>query len=193
MSKIDKKSTRQQLLEKRRLLSAQQVIASDQSGIKLGHNLVAAYSPKNVAVYWSVGNEFSTRGLIHVLLEANTCVALPKINKDDRMKFYQFESGKKLLLGSLKIPEPPENDSLELKPEEFDLIIVPGVAFDRQLNRLGMGKGYYDRFLIEISPFAITIGLAYEFQILPVVPVDATDVPLKKIWTVNDGFIERRD
>jgi 5-formyltetrahydrofolate cyclo-ligase len=187
--KIDKRSVRQQLVKERKLLSTQQVLASDQSGVRLGYNLISECSPKNAAVYWSVGNEFSTRGLIRVLMEANTCVALPRINTDDQLQFYQFESSEKLYPGRLNIPEPPENSCLKIEAKKFDLIIVPGVAFDRQLNRLGMGKGYYDRFLSNISPSALTIGLAYEFQILPIIPVEETDVPLKKIWTVNDGFI----
>ena len=60
--------------------------------------------------------------------------------------------------------------------KELDLVIVPGIAFDRHGRRLGRGKGYYDRFLRKIAKRTLTIGLAFDFQILPSIPATATDI-----------------
>jgi 5-formyltetrahydrofolate cyclo-ligase len=68
-----------------------------------------------------------------------------------------------------------------VKREDLDLVIVPGVAFDRRGNRLGRGKGYYDRFLKKLPNEAISFGLAFDFQILPSLPATKTDVSVNKV------------
>ena len=72
-----------------------------------------------------------------------------------------------------------------MTPESFDLVIVPGVAFDRQGGRLGYGKGYYDRFLDQ--SLAFRLALAFDFQLLETVPTEMHDVPMDGILTEN-GF-----
>ena len=72
-----------------------------------------------------------------------------------------------------------------MTPESFDLVIVPGVAFDRQGGRLGYGKGYYDRFLDQSHAFRL--ALAFDFQLLETVPTEIHDVPMDGILTEN-GF-----
>ncbi|MCM8825768.1 MAG: 5-formyltetrahydrofolate cyclo-ligase [Candidatus Omnitrophica bacterium] len=81
---------------------------------------------------------------------------------------------------SLKIPQPLS--AAKIPPEQIDLIIVPGLAFDVNCNRLGRGKGFYDRFL----PFctgAIKVGLAFDFQVLDFLEVSENDVRLDAIIT----------
>jgi 5-formyltetrahydrofolate cyclo-ligase len=63
----------------------------------------------------------------------------------------------------------------------IDLVVVPGVAFDRRGNRLGRGKGYYDRFLRKLPDKTTSIGLAFDFQILPKVPTTERDVSVKRV------------
>jgi 5-formyltetrahydrofolate cyclo-ligase len=63
----------------------------------------------------------------------------------------------------------------------LDLVITPGVAFDKKGNRLGRGKGYYDRFLSKIPKDTPSIGLAFNLQVLPAVPVTSQDVSVKKV------------
>lgn len=65
---------------------------------------------------------------------------------------------------------------------QFDIIIVPLVAFDPMLNRLGLGAGWYDRFL-ESQPSALTVGLAYDIQQVARVPVESFDIPLDMVIT----------
>jgi len=76
----------------------------------------------------------------------------------------------------------------ETHPEEFplekiDLVIVPGVAFDEQNNRLGRGKGYYDRFLKRLPQGTTTIGLCFDFQIINYLPQESHDFPVSEVIT----------
>ena len=65
--------------------------------------------------------------------------------------------------------------------EELDLMIVPGIAFDKNNHRLGHGGGYYDRFLQKVSPSVYTIGLAFDFQVIDKLPTHTTDIPVNKV------------
>ena len=76
---------------------------------------------------------------------------------------------------------------IAMNPESFDLVIIPGVAFDRQGGRLGYGKGYYDRFLEQTTAFRL--ALAFNFQVLEKVPTEKHDVPMNGILT-ESGIIE---
>lgn len=85
----------------------------------------------------------------------------------------------RLELGSFHIEEPTGENTVD--PSELELIVVPGVAFDRQGNRLGRGKGFYDRLLA--STGATTVGVGYEFQMVDELPVEPHDVPLNMVIT----------
>ena len=70
---------------------------------------------------------------------------------------------------------------IEKSPNKIDLIIVPGIGFDKRGNRLGHGKGYYDKLLRKLK--TIKIGLAFELQIVDQIPTDENDVPVDLIIT----------
>ncbi|MDD4908777.1 MAG: 5-formyltetrahydrofolate cyclo-ligase, partial [Candidatus Omnitrophica bacterium] len=90
-----------------------------------------------------------------------------------------LEDHAKLKVGPYGVWEPVAETLV--KPEDLDLIITPGLAFDKKGNRLGRGKGYYDRFLSKLSDRAPSIGLAFDFQILPLIPTTSYDVSVNKI------------
>lgn len=90
-----------------------------------------------------------------------------------------------LLRNTFGIDEP----SFEVKaidPTMLDLVLVPGVAFDRSGNRIGFGKGYYDRFLRLLRPDCALIALAYDFQVLDAIPYDDRDTKLHMIVTEKE-------
>ena len=92
------------------------------------------------------------------------------------------------VLGPFGVKEPDTKKTKEVDIKEIDIVIVPGLAFDRQKNRLGRGAGFYDRFLERISPLIKKIGVGFEFQILENLP---THLPLdQKIdIVVSESFI----
>ena len=88
---------------------------------------------------------------------------------------------------SLGVLEPSPEVRIAMTPESFDLVIIPGVAFDRHGGRLGYGKGYYDRFLEQTCAFRLAI--AFDFQVIEKVPTEKHDVPMNGILT-EAGIIE---
>ena len=102
---------------------------------------------------------------------------LPRINGVD-LQILPYEESR-LELGSFHIEEPTGNDIAD--PAEIELVVVPGVAYDRKGKRLGRGKGFYDRFLKTTK--ATKVGIGYEFQLLEELPSEAHDIPMDMIVT----------
>ena len=118
-------------------------------------------------------------------------VAVPRCVGDD-MFFYRIERSdvrfdkakyetcfptlKQNSYGILEpVVDPASPNVNRVDPQEFDVVLVPGLAFDRAGRRLGRGKGYYDKFLAQTKPSAVRIAVAYDFQIVPEVPTDEND------------------
>jgi 5-formyltetrahydrofolate cyclo-ligase len=148
---------------------------------------------KTVFLYASFGCEVETPALISHCLMRKIKTGLPKVIKaDDRLRFFLIRNLEELSPGCWGIHEPPDDEDRAILPAEADIIIVPGVAFDDNCNRLGHGKGYYDRFLGSLnrklkpdgheakSYFA---GLAYEEQIVPSLYCGPYDIKMDAVIT----------
>ena len=136
-----------------------------------------------ILFYASFDGEVETVEMIEEAMKDGKIVGLPrtdrKINEIVPMKIGALED--ELEQGSYGIAEPPENsESLDL--EKINMVIVPGVAFDKENRRLGRGGGYYDRFLSKISGSIPTVGLAFDFQIVENLPFSAEyDIPVSAV------------
>lgn len=131
--------------------------------------------------YISFRGEVKTLEIIEEALSIGKRVVVAKVDKENKgLILSEIESLTELEPGFLGILEPKEIK--EIKPEELDMVLVPGIAFDEKGNRVGYGKGYYDRFLRKIKnvPF---IGLAYEVQMVNNIPSDKHDISVDKIIT----------
>ncbi|UCD03424.1 MAG: 5-formyltetrahydrofolate cyclo-ligase [Candidatus Aenigmatarchaeota archaeon] len=142
---------------------------------------------RTVMFYVSTRNEVNTGEMIkHSLAMGKTvCVPRTDVEKHSLRCIQVRDPDRDLAPGAFGIPEPPAG--AEVPPAKIDLVIVPGTAFDRRGNRIGYGKGFYDRLLPSMKD-AHTIGLAYGFQIVPAIPSEEHDVSVKKIVT-EDGVI----
>jgi 5-formyltetrahydrofolate cyclo-ligase len=141
----------------------------------------------NIMLYMPFRGEVDTMPIICHCLENSKKVIIPIAQKES----------KTLLLSELKAPEkelaPGTYGILEPLPqfirpfpkENLDLILVPAVAFDLKGFRLGYGAGYYDRFLASLPAKVLTIGMAFELQIVEEIPVEATDLPVDYVITEN--------
>jgi len=186
----EKKLLRAQMLRLRKELDQETVRRSDEAGRRLAEHIIDTYRGGTVTAYWSVANEFSTRGLLTLLHQEGIPLALPVILADDTMEFYRFLPRTMLQAGRFGIPTPPLLPENLVRTEEISCMVVPGVAFDLNGNRLGMGKGYYDRYLRRLSFQVPTIGAAYEFHVVPMIPVGAEDRPVRFLWTECRDNIE---
>lgn len=137
-----------------------------------------------IMLYASKGKEVRTDELISELLRVGKRVVLPKTEMREKgitpVEISDLE--KDLIPGNYGIRE-PRDCARRVDPGEIDLVIVPGIAFDRNGNRLGRGAGYYDRFLSTIKGKVRIVALAYSFQIVERVPSSNSDVPVDIIVT----------
>lgn len=136
--------------------------------------LPAFRKAKVVLLYWSMADEVQTHDFVEKWYR-DKVLLLPCVDGDD-LVLRQYTGPECLVAGEqFGIGEPtgPVWDNLD----SVELIVVPGVAFDRRNNRMGRGRGFYDRML-KSTPNAIKIGIAYRFQVLDEIPVEAFDVPM---------------
>ena len=136
---------------------------------------------KKIACYYPLPDEVTTIEFIEKWAEEKE-IYLPVILSNSRMEVRRFNPGDKLCYNQYLIPEPLEGKGCN--PNETELFLVPGIAFDRSLHRLGRGKGYYDRLLA--STKAKKIGLCFDFQLLDILPHDTHDVVMDAVFTPEE-------
>jgi 5-formyltetrahydrofolate cyclo-ligase len=130
---------------------------------------------QNIVAYYSLVDEVDTHYLIDDLLAAGKSVYLPKVVSDEDMVLCRYTGAESLREGAFGIMEPAGTELSVV--EAVDVVLVPGMAFDVEGNRLGRGKGYYDRFLKSLNnPRPRLIGVCFDFQEVDVVPTEPTDV-----------------
>ena len=137
---------------------------------------------KKIGLYFPIGSEVSTIDLIEILRKKKYIISLPVLNKNFDMSFYEWGKKGPLNINKYGIPEP-----LRLKKIIPSTLIMPLVAFDINLNRLGYGGGFYDRFInkSEKSKKILKIGLALSCQKINKVPTDKFDKKMNYIFTEN--------
>lgn len=134
----------------------------------------------SVLLYASFGSEVDTWKIFKYCQENSIKTAFPKVNKEKKiLEFYWVSSIKQLYPGYRSILEP--FNCLKALPENIEVITVPGVAFDKDCYRIGYGGGFYDKVLRDKR--AISIGLAYEEQIVERLPRSSQDKKVDLIIT----------
>jgi 5-formyltetrahydrofolate cyclo-ligase len=139
-----------------------------------------------VALYVAVSGEVGTSLLRARYLDDGARLFYPKVMEDGELSFYPDGGEDGWVRGKYGLLEPRVPPGVQGLRSGFDLVVVPGMAFDSMGRRLGRGCGYYDRFLFGLAGTAVTAGLAFSVQLLPEVPVDAWDVPVDVVVTEND-------
>src|SRR5262245_55154038 len=142
------------------------------------------------AVMWYVdaGSEVRTRHTLPAALRHGKRVVVPWcVVETNQLELFHLEDMSELVEGAYKILEPkPELRDLpakKVKPQELDLVMVPGTAFDLRGGRMGQGKGYYDRLLAGARADAPLVGLAFDCQIFDEIPVAGHDVFMDLVLT----------
>ncbi len=152
-----------------------------------GHLIALAPYRSAATVLWyvSMPSELATVPGIEAALADGKRVAVPWCDGDD-LGLWRLEAVGELEPGTWGIPEPPParrgEPARRIAPEAIDLVVVPGLAFDRRGRRLGHGKGYYDRLLAR-SP-AVRAGLCFDAQVFPEVPAGPHDAVMD--WVVTE-------
>ena len=136
---------------------------------------------ERILSYASYRNEVITDYIVEEALKAGKEVALPRVC-GEFMQFYHYDRSTRMQKSSMGIEE-PEGDTPIIPGR--DLMIMPGMAFDRNRNRIGYGGGFYDRYL-QKYPQIITIAVAFGFQIFEEIPSEITDIRPQMIITEKE-------
>jgi len=137
-----------------------------------------------IYVYLAYNQEIDTRYIIERAWNDGKRVAVPKVLSEERMEFYEITSFDDIELGYCDIPEPSGNTSIV--DEKEVLMIMPGLAFDKNRNRVGYGGGFYDRYLEryeEKGTKFFKVSLAYDFQIFDEIDIEEHDKKVDAIIT----------
>jgi 5-formyltetrahydrofolate cyclo-ligase len=141
-----------------------------------------------IVLYAAIGNEVSTDRILSDALASGRAVFYPRLDTaTGAIVARRIRDRAELADGAYRIPEPPASaDALDRKSFAKVLVCVPGVAFGLEGQRLGRGGGHYDRFIGQLGGEAITVGLAYSFQLLDRIPETGLDRRLNFIVTESD-------
>lgn len=162
-----KKMLRQEVMKKRRMLKKEDI--QNASANALFHLLQTPeyIMSTSVFVYVSYGHELSTFPLIHAAFLDGKIVAVPKVISKHTMEFYRLRSLSELTAGYSGIPEPDGTQQIML-PKKNDIMILPGLLFDRTGKRMGYGGGFYDTYIgrcRQAGEIPVLAGYTYDFQL----------------------------
>lgn len=136
---------------------------------------------RTVGLFMSLPDEVRTQEFVEALAAAKR-VALPVVAGDD-MHFEYWEPASGRRTGKFGIEEP--RGGLLCPPEEMDIIVVPGVAFDMEMRRLGRGRGYYDRWLATAPATLLKAGVCYPHQLVGQLPHEPHDIAMDMVVTAD--------
>ncbi len=175
---MEKSDIRRKMKNLRMMLSDdEKAIAADEVFARL--EMTAAFMmADNILMYYSLPDELSTLKFLKKWHDKKHFF-LPRVNGVN-LEILPYDE-LSLESGAFNIEEPTGDDLANV--EDIELMVIPAVAFDRSGNRLGRGKGYYDRLLN--SSRALKVGVGYDFQLIDEIPCEPHDVPMDMVITQN--------
>lgn len=178
---MDKHTLRQIIKERKKKFSIDElIIQSVDITLQLEkHHLYR--TARAILLYNSMPDEVNTHGLIASLHTQGRCVLLPRMKNDEELELVSYQGQHNLRVSNrFNILEPEGEPFTEY--DSIDLAIIPGMAFTLDGERLGRGKGYYDRLLAKM-PNVYKLGLCFPFQILDAIPTDKNDVLMDEVFS----------
>lgn len=182
---MNKEEIRRQVRARKTMLDATERAEAARRVFDTVASMAAFMMADRVLMYHSLPDELSTHDFLDRMKTVKQ-LFLPRVNGID-LEILPYEKTR-THLGSFRIEEPDGDDVVDVS--DIDLIIVPAVAFDRRGNRVGRGKGYYDRLLCRSK--AITVGVCYDFQLFDDIEADAHDIPVDFVVVDKVGIIRGR-
>ncbi len=171
-----KQTIRQQIrLRKQQSCPAEESVAIVERLKKEKHIILA----HTLLLYSALPDEVQTQDLLDELVCQGKTVLLPRVLNSSDMELRHYTGKQDLKPGAYGILEPI--GELFTDDSKIDVAIIPGMAFDIQGQRLGRGRGYYDRFLAKLSYPVYKIGVCFPWQIVAAIPVDDNDIPMDMV------------
>jgi len=186
---------RQQLRARRRALNDSERLQRSETLCRRLSRQPLFRASRKIAAYLPADSEIETQPLIELAWRMKKQVYLPVLAPflDKRLWFARFKPDTRLVSNRYGIAEPELIHRQRIAAHALDIVLAPLVGFDRNGNRLGMGGGFYDRsfgYLLNRKHWCKPrlIGLAYDFQLIPQLPVQPWDVPLTAVATDSDWY-----
>lgn len=173
---MKKEEVRRRVRARKALLSEAEKIDAADSVFDMLEKTAAFLMSDNVLMYHSLPDEIETRRFLDKW-GSRKHFFLPRVNGLN-LEILPYDRSS-LKLGAFRIEEPQGDETVSIR--EIDLIVVPAVGYDSKGNRVGRGKGYYDRLLSETK--ATKIGVAYDFQVVDAIDVESHDVGVDIVIT----------
>lgn len=184
-----KNKLKESILEKRNSLLNKEIIEKSKNIEKILFNLEKYKNSKTIMFFVSFNSEVHTHDLIKQAFK-NKTVVVPKVVHKEIEPSVIIDFNNLVSSNNFGILEPIEE--LKIAYKNIDLVLVPGIVFDKEGHRIGYGFGYYDKFLRKV-PKAIKIGLAFDFQVVDKIPREIHDVPVDFIVTEGGAIECKRD
>lgn len=184
-----KKQLRSELKQLRSLLTQSKRREMSQQISRFLHEIDEFNQAKNIFCYISYLSEVDTNSLIDDFIRQNLVLAVPKIVGKTEMIAVSLSNRSDLERDKMGILTPKSN---QINPGPFDIAITPGLGFTENGERLGYGRGYYDRWFSN-NDVKLKIGIAFETQIVDTLPLEETDIPLDILVTEKRIIDLRKD
>ena len=181
----EKQALREQVLSRRNALDAAERLSLSQKITASVLALPRYQQATCVLAYSSIGSEFDTAGFVADAIATAKKLVLPRAPAGARMlELYAVRDlARELTAGVWGIREPRPDICAPVSPEEIEFVLVPGVAFTSRCERLGYGKGFYDRLIGELAGRPLLVAPAFELQIVPELPMSPTDRSVDMVIT----------
>ncbi|WP_299233037.1 5-formyltetrahydrofolate cyclo-ligase [uncultured Bacteroides sp.] len=181
----EKSEIRKHIAEKKKEFSDDELMALSSVIMERLEDNVILKCAKTILMYYSLPDEVFTHDFIEKWSKEKT-ILLPVV-KGDELEIKVYGGKEYMKKGSFNIDEPQGEAYYDLT--SIDAAIIPGISFDRHGNRLGRGKGYYDRFLKKLNTFKI--GVCFGFQLNDEIPHNDHDIVMDEVWT-EDGYVSKK-
>lgn len=183
----NKTALRKKYTEKRQALSSEEI---EEYSMAIANRCLALpiWKKTYYHIYLSMvkKKEINTEYLLHILQGRDKSIVVPKANFDTgKMTSYLLQENTPLVMSPYGIPEPSEG--IEIPSTQIEVVFLPLLAFDEKGNRLGYGKGFYDKFLATCTPSCLKVGLSF-FDAEKSLEISELDVPLDYCITPFDTY-----
>ena len=172
---MNKKELRKIIKDRKRQYSSSQLEELSLSVLSRLADQESFRKAKIILMYYSLPDEVNTHTFIDEMTALGKTVLLPVVKDSEKMEIREYSGRKDLTEGSFHIMEPIGKLFPPERFGEIEVGVIPGMSFDEKGNRLGRGKGYYDRFLKKV-PTLFKIGICFDFQKADTIPTEETDI-----------------
>ena len=174
---MDKKELRRIIREKKRAMTENEIVSASEKLGELFRNCDVYQKAKTIYGYLPYNQEVRTVPMLEQAMRDGKRVAVPKCYGDE-MKFIYMDDLSKVEKGYAGIPEPVADEPVADDPTA--LVLMPGLAFTQNGDRMGYGGGFYDKFLAS-EPEHPTVALCYDFQMVEQLPTEEYDIPVDTV------------